>query len=88
MDALGATMLAARIRAGVRIGQSIELLSDSAEHPNLRRGDRGLVSGFSRDGKVVVTWGDGFVAILDPSLENYERSAGPAPEPAPIVSAA
>ena len=66
-------MLAARIRARVRIGQTIELLSDSAEHANLKRGALGLVSGFSRDGKVVVTWDDGLVAILDPSLENYER---------------
>jgi hypothetical protein len=31
------------------------------------------VSGFSRDGKVVVTWDDGLTAILDPALENYER---------------
>ncbi len=73
MDALGATMLAARIRARVRIGQTIELLSDSAEHANLKRGALGVVSGFSRDGKVVVTWDDGLTAILDPALENYER---------------
>jgi hypothetical protein len=66
-------MLAARIRARVRIGQTIELLSDSTEHPSLKRGALGLVSGFSRDGKVVVNWDDGLVAILDPSLENYER---------------
>ena len=68
-------MLAARIRARVRIGQRIELLTDSAEHSNLKRGALGLVSGFSRDGKIVVTWDDGLVAILDPSLENYERIA-------------
>ena len=66
-------MLAARIRARVRIGQTIELLSDSVEHANLKRGALGVVSGFSRDGKVVVTWDDGLTAILDPSLENYER---------------
>ena len=66
-------MLAARIRARVRIGQTIGLLSDSTEHPNLKRGALGVVSGFSRDGKVVVTWDDGLTAILDPSLENYER---------------
>ena len=79
MDSLGATMLAARIRARVRIGQTIELLSDSTEHSNLKRGALGLVSGFSRDGKVVVTWDDGLVAILDPSLENYERIGSSAP---------
>ena len=62
----------------VRIGQRIELLSDSAEHPNLKRGALGLVSGFSRDGKVVVSWDDGLVAILDPSLESYERIGSPA----------
>ena len=67
-------MLAARIRAGVRIGQTIQLQSDSAEHPNLKRGDIGIVSGFSRDGNVVVTWDDGLVAILDPTLESYERT--------------
>ena len=78
MDSLGATMLAARIRARVRIGQTIELLSDSTEHTNLKRGALGLVSGFSRDGKVVVNWDDGLVAILDPSLENYERIGSPA----------
>lgn len=75
MDSLGATMLAARIRARVRIGQTIELLSDSTEHPTLKRGALGLVSGFSRDGNVVVTWDDGVIAILDPSLESYERIA-------------
>jgi hypothetical protein len=66
-------MLAARIRARVRIGQTIELLSDSTEHLGLKRGALGLVSGFSSDGKVVVNWDDGLVAILDPSIENYER---------------
>ena len=71
MDSLGATMLAARIRARGRIGQTIELLSDSTEHPTLKRGALGLVSGFSRDGNVVVTWDDGVIAILDPSLESY-----------------
>jgi len=78
MDSLGATMLAARIRARVRIGQTIELLSDSTEHPTLKRGALGLVSGFSRDGNVVVTWDDGVIAILDPSLESYERIASTA----------
>jgi hypothetical protein len=78
MDALGATMLAARIRARVRIGQTIELLSDSTQHPNLKRGALGLVTGFSRDGNVIVTWDDGLVAILDPSLESYERIASSA----------
>ena len=34
-------MLAARIRARVRIGQTIELLSDSTEHANLKRGALG-----------------------------------------------
>ena len=76
-------MLAARIRAGVRIGQTIQLQSDSAEHPNLKRGDIGIVSGFSRDGNVVVTWDDGLVAILDPTLESYERTHDGLRHPAP-----
>ena len=76
-------MLAARIRAGVRIGQTIQLQSDSAEHPNLKRGDLGIVSGFSRDGNVVVTWDDGLVAILDPTLESYERTHHGLRHPAP-----
>ena len=72
-------MLAARIRAQVRIGQTIELLSDSTTYPTLKRGDLGRVSGFSPEGKVVVTWDDDFVAILDPANENWVTTAALSP---------
>ena len=72
-------MLAARIRAQVRIGQTIELLSDSTTNPTLKHGDLGRVSGFSPEGNVVVTWDDGFVAILDPENEHWSISEAPSP---------
>jgi hypothetical protein len=72
MDYLrGAAMLDVRIRAGVRVGQSLELLSDSTVDLRLKRGHVGLVRGFDHDGNVVVEWGDGLVAEIDPSRESY-----------------
>ena len=59
MDVLGASVLAARIRAGVRIGQMIELLRDSSTSPDLKRGDLGFVAGFSANGNILVRWSGG-----------------------------
>ena len=68
---LGARMLADRLRAGVRIGEVIELLGDSAESARLKRGDVGRVCGFDDEGRLVVEWRDGFVEEIDPSVERY-----------------
>ena len=65
-------MLAARIRAGVRIGQMIELLRDSTTNVQLKRGDSGLVVGFTTDGNIVVKWAGGHVVDLDPATESYQ----------------
>ena len=73
MDVLGASMLAARIRAGVRIGQMIELLRDSSTSPNLKRGDLGLVAGFSANGNILVRWSGGStLEELDPATDAYQ----------------
>jgi len=75
MDVLGAKMLAARLRAGVRIGQVIELLDDSSGDARLKRGDIGVVRGFSDGGLVVIQWSEGFVEEIDPSIDGYRPHA-------------
>ena len=80
MDVLGAKMLAARISAGVRVGQVIELLRDSTQRPHLKLGDVGLVRGFSEEGHLVVQWSAGFVEEIDPSVETYEQLPPSAPK--------
>ena len=55
MDAQGARLLAARIRAGVAVGARIELV-----------GDRGIVDQIDEQGHVVVTWDRGFASEIDP----------------------
>ena len=73
MDVLGASMLAARIRAGVRIGQMIELLGDSSTSADLKRGDIGLVAGFSANGNILVRWSGGSVVEeLDHATDSYQ----------------
>lgn len=67
MDAYGARLLAARIRAGVRLGDEVELVGDP-ETPGLSRGDRGLVDAITDDGNVVVMWERGFSQEIDPVL--------------------
>ena len=77
MDYLrGAAMLGARIRAGVRVGQSVELLTDSTADLRLKQGHVGLVSGFDPDGNMIVEWSGGLVAEIDPARENFRP--GPA----------
>jgi hypothetical protein len=73
MDSNGARMLAARIRAGVRVGQSIELVRDHTSDPRLTRGDRGVVLGFDDiDGNLIVQWRAGFTDTLDPTQDVYQ----------------
>ena len=66
MDAQGARLLAARIRAGVSIGMRIELVGDAGEDTGLCAGDRGVVDQIDDRGQVVVTWDRGFVHEIDP----------------------
>lgn len=76
MDVLGAQLLAARIRAGVRIGSRIELIDAVASDPNLAVGDRGEVCGFTPEGNVVVAFEDQFHPIeIDPRLTHYRSLA-------------
>jgi hypothetical protein len=71
MDAAGARALAARIRAGVRVGTTIELLSDGAAGSRLQPGDCGIVRDLKQDGHLVVLWDRGFIAEIHPSLADY-----------------
>ena len=64
MDPAGARHLAARIRAGVRVGQIVELAESAGD--SLRAGDRGIVRDISDDGNVVVAWERGFTQAVDP----------------------
>ncbi len=73
MDSLGARHLAARLRAGVRVGTEIELDCDDAES-GLRVGDRGVVSAITLDG-VVIEWDKGFSLQIDPQATPYHSLA-------------
>ncbi len=74
MDALGARHLAARIRAGVRVGAEIELDCDAVES-GLRAGDRGVVTAITLDG-VLIEWDKGFSLQIDPqALSIHSLSA-------------
>jgi hypothetical protein len=73
MDTLGARHLAARLRAGVRVGTEIELDCDDPES-GLRAGDRGVVSEITLDG-VVVEWERGFSLQVDPQVTPYHSLA-------------
>jgi len=66
MDAQGARLLAARIRAGVAIGARIELVAAPRDESGLRAGDRGVVDQIDEDGHVFVTWDRGFASEIDP----------------------
>ena len=73
MDALGAIQLAARIRAGVRVGATIEVLDD-ASGGGLLPGDRGVVRAISPAG-VLVLWDRGFEVEIDPDVTRYRAAA-------------
>jgi hypothetical protein len=65
MDANGARQLAARIRWGVSVGMTVELL-DPGGDARLSIGDRGVVEGIDAQGLVVVRWERGFTLEIDP----------------------
>ena len=75
MDAQGAKLLAARIRAGVSIGMRIELGGDAGEDTGLCAGDRGVVDQIDDRGQVVVTWDRGFVRVIDPERTPFRPLA-------------
>ena len=73
MDPAGARHLAARIKAGVRIGQWVELVGDASSE-GLHAGDRGIVHEISEAG-VVVQWDRGFRAMIDPGATPIRPAA-------------
>jgi hypothetical protein len=66
MDAQGARLLAARIRASVAVGARIELVEAPRDDSGLLAGDRGVVDQIDEDGHVFVTWDRGFASEIDP----------------------
>ena len=73
MDAKAAQLLAARIRAGVPIGSTIELVDDFGDE--LHAGDRGIVRDINIDGVIVVRWEAGFTSEIDPDLASFRKLA-------------
>jgi hypothetical protein len=73
VDIRGASLLAARIRAGVRIGARIELVSVGDESSGLRVGDCGVVRDIADNGQVTVSWDRGFALQIDPEVNRYRR---------------
>jgi hypothetical protein len=67
MDANGARLLAARIRAGVAIGARIELVAAPGDDSGLCVGDRGIVDQIDEHGHVRVSWDRGFASEIDPA---------------------
>ena len=76
MDARGARLLAARIKAGVRVGSRIELVA-VGDAGRLRIGDQGVVRSIGDDGGVLVYWDRGFILRIDPDLSRFR----PIPQP-------
>ena len=75
MDVQGARLLAARIRAGVRIGSRIEFTGAAESHARLRPGDRGVVQDIAESGDILVAWERGFVLEIDPDTTPFELCA-------------
>lgn len=75
MDAIGAKLLAARIRAGVSAGMRIELVDDATDDSGLRAGDRGLVRNVDESGRIVVQWDRGFESQIDPETVRFQKLA-------------
>jgi hypothetical protein len=74
MDAEGARLLAARIKAGVWIGMRVELV-DAGGESQLSAGDRGVVEAIDEHGRVVVKWDRGFSLEVDPEHSPLRRLA-------------
>lgn len=68
---IGAQLVAARIRAGVRVGRSIELLEDGLPGSTLVAGDRGLVVDVDSDGFVTIELEGGRRVSLHPDVTRY-----------------
>jgi hypothetical protein len=75
MDANGARLLAARIRAGVAIGARIELVKDAGDDSGLCAGDRGVVDQIDERGHVFVSWDRGFASEIDPQSTPFQPLA-------------
>jgi hypothetical protein len=65
MDGRGARILAARILAGARPGDRVEVLACVAERSELARGDQGVVTCVD-EGVVRVAWDSGLESDVDP----------------------
>jgi hypothetical protein len=74
MDAHGARLLAARIRAGVRVGSQIEFTGGSALG-ELLPGDRGTVEAIDDTGDIIVLWERGFELLIDPDTTPFQALA-------------
>jgi hypothetical protein len=70
MDANGARLLAARIRA---VGSRIELVAAPADDSGLCVGDRGVVDEIDELGHVSVSWDRGFASVIDPESMPIQR---------------
>jgi hypothetical protein len=75
MDANGARLLAARIRAGVAVGSRIELVSTPTDDSGLCAGDRGVVDEIDERGFVFVSWDRGFASEIDPESTRIQPLA-------------
>lgn len=76
MDARGASLLAARIRAGVRVGARIELVEVGDASSDLQVGDFGVVREIVEDGRVIVSWErSGVTQRIDPAVIRYRPAA-------------
>jgi uncharacterized protein DUF4314 len=75
VDTRGSRLLAARIRAGVRVGSRIELVAVGDESSGLQVGDCGVVREIVESGHVIVTWDRGFALEIDPDVNRYRRLA-------------
>ncbi|MGI8974845.1 MAG: hypothetical protein ACR2HI_11825 [Gaiella sp.] len=73
-DIEGAVHLAARIRARVGVGTTIELVQDGPPGSDLGRGDRGVVREITADGCVVVHFERGISMEIDPDRLPYRRA--------------
>jgi Domain of unknown function (DUF4314) len=75
VDARGSRLLAARIKAGVRVGARIELVAVGDTTGGLQVGDCGVVREICDDGIVIVSWDRGFALEIDPDVNQYRRLA-------------
>lgn len=75
MDANGARLLAARIRAGVAVGARVELVTAPADDSGLCAGDRGIVDQIDERGYVFVSWDRGFATEIDPESTRIQTLA-------------